>query len=69
MKKCSCRCIARINKKLAEYGAELDLLFNVRGAVSLHIATVRLRPETRKRPPRVIPSYCPFCGRAYKFKE
>lgn len=62
-KKSCCKGIEAVNKKLAEAGYELELGFLFpSGDVQPVLAVVKKDSKTRKRPPVVAVTYCPFCG-------
>jgi hypothetical protein len=58
-----CKCIERVDAKLAEYNAacETNLVANPpRAMISLY----KVKPRGAK-PPLMEASYCPFCGKEY----
>ncbi len=62
-----CKCIEKVNAKLAESNTclvQLSMLSMTTGKCrqSLQIATQKLRRKPGK-PKIVIPTYCPFCGK------
>jgi hypothetical protein len=57
-----CNCFAEVNDKLAPENGEIETnLVGTPGAVIL-ISVVKKDAKARKKPPRLIASYCPFCG-------
>lgn len=58
----ACRCFAEVNARLSEHNGEIETnLFGTPGAVIL-ISVVKKDAKVRKKPPRLIASFCPFCG-------
>lgn len=58
----TCDCVAKVNEELRKKGLELDLAFSPAGAFP-HLAVVQVNKARPYRPPLVLPSFCPFCGR------
>lgn len=67
-----CNCIDVINEKLAAIDANTKIM--VPGVIRLdgmpNISTVSIEVEkadkkNRKRPSRIFPTFCPFCGIKY----
>lgn len=65
-----CDCLATTDKMLAEHNATVVATLGLFGAPSR--ATIELEkrdPKKRGKPPRLIATYCPFCGEAYRQAE
>lgn len=61
-----CKCATKHDAKLREHNVMLDTTFMLSsGRVYPTIATIKIDKKNRARPPRVIPTYCPFCGVKY----
>jgi hypothetical protein len=59
----NCKCIAEANRRLKEHNTELVLsLFG--GLPSM--AASKIDSKVRKGPVRLIPTFCPFCGKKYR---
>lgn len=60
-----CACVADMNARLKdEYnGILVTTLFGSPPKVSIEVE--KRDPKIRQRPPRVIASFCPFCGESY----
>ena len=68
----TCECVAKVNAQLAEHNTVLEevSVVSLRGPgmrSSLLIQTARLHSRTpaerRSKVKKVMPSYCPFCGK------
>lgn len=65
-----CSCITETDKMLVAHNATVVATFGLFGAprrVSLEVE--KLDSKKRARPPRLIASYCPFCGVKYRTGE
>lgn len=60
-----CSCVAMFNAKLADYNAALvTTMFHTPERVC--IETYKLDAKKRgSRPPKILASFCPFCGQDY----
>jgi hypothetical protein len=67
-----CECVAKVNAKLAEHNTALEqaIVVSLRGPgmrLSLLVQTGRLHSRTpaerRSKVQKVMPSFCPFCGK------
>ena len=54
------RCFPQIDKKLEEQNARLS--FNLLNPNHIFIETEKIDAKKRGKPPKMIASYCPFCG-------
>jgi hypothetical protein len=62
-----CDCMEEINGLLAPSNGRLEALVNLHdGAVYPFIRCEKIDPKMRGKTPVVQPTYCPFCGIAYK---
>ena len=66
----ACDCIARVDADLAGLNARLAITFafgrdGAPGGTWPYLATEKLDPAKRGRPPVMVPTFCPFCGVAY----
>jgi hypothetical protein len=68
-KKKRCKCMDVMNKALAPRNAELDIAFNVYGDVYPRLATCKINKRLRDKGPMVLPTFCPFCGVKYEFRD
>lgn len=62
-----CDCVTATDKMLVEHNATVVTTLGLFGAprrVSLEVE--KLDSKKRGRPPRLIASYCPFCGEKYR---
>jgi len=61
-----CDCITRINELLAPRNGRLILTFTLTDGLSDFptIEIEKIAPRGKK-PPRVMPTFCPFCGEKY----
>lgn len=62
-----CGCVGKINKAAEKQGFELVTSFTLSGRVwpSLETRKVEGASPRAPKPPRLIPSFCPFCGKKY----
>lgn len=70
----NCECLKRINKELEEHNIRIALGLQLvestteKGwSADLHariiVATEKIDPKSRKKPPILYASFCPFCGK------
>lgn len=59
-----CSCVAEINAKLAEHNAEIVCTIFGKPPRAV-IETIKRDPKKRGKPPKVLASFCPFCGGDY----
>ena len=72
-----CNCIAEVQKNLEESGSNTMLDIPVRwtrdGKMTktntVSIATCKRDDKKREKPTRLIPPYCPFCGKEYESEQ
>jgi predicted PP-loop superfamily ATPase len=64
-----CKCMDVMNKALAPRNAELDTAFNVYGDVYPRLSTRKVNTRVRDKGPMVLPTFCPFCGVKYEFRD
>ena len=61
-----CECVSKINEKIAPGNARIEQSLVITPDLGLKvrilIATERIDKTKRKPVPRVVASYCPFCG-------
>jgi len=62
-----CDCREEIDKKLAEHNGRLATGFSMsRNGGELDLVLLmqveKINAKSRKKPPAVIPTFCPFCG-------
>lgn len=64
----TCKCFSTMNEKLKPYNAQLaGNLFDYRYTL---VETWRIeKGRGTKKPPIVVASYCPFCGKKHKHKK
>lgn len=68
-----CRCIDKINKALRTQGMQLNLSFTFVGKNTIvrtivetcHADVDMTKRGRRKKLPRMLATFCPFCGKAY----
>jgi hypothetical protein len=60
-----CTCWAECNKKLLDEGTTLSTVFTFSGKEYLEIVPERTDGK-RKKPKRIVCSFCPFCGKKLK---
>lgn len=67
-----CRCIGKITKVLAKQNVRLSLAFVLsrsgkkwEEAAVVAVERIPTTPPTRKKPPALIATFCPFCGVKY----
>lgn len=59
-----CGCFKNVNEKLAEYNGQLE--FNMLAAEPrAMISLCKVASASRRKPPLMEASYCPFCGKKY----
>lgn len=63
-----CKCIERVDEKLAEYNGLLltNWLANPPRAM---ISICKKNERARQKPPLMEAAYCPFCGTKYKERK
>ena len=64
-----CKCIDKLNKELEsdERKARLELTLCMDGSVYPYLsATYKKGKQIKERHITIIPTFCPFCGKAYK---
>lgn len=65
----ACNCLQDMNKLLAEHnGRVCETIMWSTGDVRPTLMIEKIKPRG-KQPPAALPSFCPFCGVAYKNKE
>lgn len=61
-----CDCFTRINEKLSPSNGRLatGFVFHRGGEaeLSMLVQTEKIDTRSRKKPPHVLPTFCPFCG-------
>lgn len=62
----SCNCVKTISKELDERNGKLDLTYTMNGGEFPTIMVSKKDKKNRTRPPVVVPTYCPFCGKEYR---
>lgn len=61
-----CECLDKVNALLAEQNAELLTTMGFGGAPRRAvIETVKVESKKRGKSPRMLASFCPFCGEKY----
>jgi hypothetical protein len=65
-----CECVENVNEKMAEAGQNQRIAasFGLREGhfvARAVIETERVDSKRRNRPPRLVATYCPFCGQEY----
>lgn len=61
-----CDCITATDKLLAEHNATIVATLGLFGAPSrVAIECEKRDPKKRGKPPRLIATFCPFCGEKY----
>lgn len=61
----TCTCIAEMNARLADHnGGLVCTLFGSPQRVAVEVYQLETG-RGKKRPPKAIASYCPFCGTSY----
>ena len=74
---CACRCVQQVEKKLAEMNVELDIGIQCdpkTGKMSetgpcVVVQWIGGRKPRGKTLPRLVCTYCPFCGRSISPKK
>lgn len=62
-----CDCIANVNKLLADHNGRLVCTYNLsNGRDYPKLEMEKADSKNRKKPPLMIPTYCPFCGKRYE---
>lgn len=65
-----CDCRQAINEKLGEHNGRLASGFSFGGGkmefIPVLITTEKIDTRSRKKPPIVIASYCPWCGEQFE---
>ncbi len=62
-----CKCVAKVDEKIARYGISVASAYNLRTHTSVAIVAVT-KTKRRLRPPTLFATYCPFCGKPYDTK-
>jgi hypothetical protein len=60
-----CECIKKMNESLASKNGKISTVFQINAnslAEKISISTEKLDKSKRMLPPKVLASYCPFCG-------
>lgn len=62
-----CDCITKINEGLVEHRIEINPAFDINtGQLYCVVRTCDIKnPDSRRKMPMVVATYCPFCGRKY----
>ena len=66
-----CDCMTEVNKELAEHNTRLQSGFMLskglnKMTVKPLLAVEKIDSKSRKKPMSVAPTFCPFCGTAYR---
>ena len=62
-----CDCITDVNRLLAEHNGRLVCTYNLTsGRDYPKLEVEKADRKNRKKPPLMIPTFCPFCGERYK---
>lgn len=70
----NCNCIQRIDEQLAEQNFALDVSFLLSESLSLSATTLSVTTHWKdpskkirgKKPPTIVVTFCPFCGKNAK---
>ncbi len=65
----TCKCIDKVNEKLAQRNTRLALTITLNQSLSAYPSIATEQIETGRGKPKaigMIPSYCPFCGASYQ---
>jgi len=61
-----CKCLDILDRELEPQNGRMDRLFLLETSGTRARILVKKRdPKSRKKPPEVMASFCPFCGEPY----
>ena len=65
----NCNCVDMVNRGLADSGGEINVTVTFSGHHYVTVETVRKVGAKRGKTPRLIATFCPFCGRNAQHPE